>query len=71
MSFYSTQFVDPSHPFPRLGRFHGFWLAVMALACALASIHPLMLMFAFVGVFGLMRLLAARRRAAKPGGEGA
>ena len=41
MSFYSTQFVDPSHPFPRLGPFHGFWLAVMALACALASIHPL------------------------------
>lgn len=41
MSLYSTQFIDPSHPYPRFGRFHWFWLAIIAVACVLASINPL------------------------------
>ncbi len=41
MSIYSTHFIDPKHPFARWGGFHWFWFAVVVLACALASIHPL------------------------------
>lgn len=37
----TVRYTDARNPWPTLGAFHWGWLGLLALACALASIHPL------------------------------